>query len=184
MSHTSANAVSIFEALDEAEKRKWEAERRLVRDSIRRAKAMPRRDRECLMYVTNLWFHHRTGDGYIHPGASLIASKLECSVRTAKSVMKSLRDCGYLIALRYEKGGRRATWYAVDIGKILDDFGHRPRGFPVEFDLAKERSRAQINRAKMIANRANFARGIHREGTERPLPETFNDPSDWVEVPF
>lgn len=177
-------AVSIFEALPSDEKRKWEEERRIVRSGIRRAKVLPRRDRECLMYVTNLWFYHRNGDGFIHPGAKLIASKLECSVRTAKTVLKRLRDGGYLVPLEYAKGGRRATWYAVDIGKILDDFCPVPRGYSADWHEAKARSVSQINRARLATNRAKVAHGIHREGTDNPLPETFNDPSDWVEVPF
>ena len=178
------SAVSIFEALPEDEKRKWEAERRIVRAGIRKAKSLPRRDRECLMYLTNLWFYHRNGDGFIRPGSSLVAEKMECSVRTAKTIMKRLREAEYLLPLAYENGGRRATWYAVDIGKILDDMCPRPRGFSLDWDEAKARSAAQINRAKVAVNRAKIAHGIHREGTEPPLPETFNDPSDWVEVPF
>ncbi len=180
----SNSAVSIFEALPDVEKRKWEAERRIVRSGIRGAKSIPRRDRECLMYLTNLWFHHRNGDGFIHPGAKLVASKLECSERTVKSTMKRLRDAGYLVPLAYAKGGRRATWYAVDIGKILEDLCPRPRGFSLDWDEAKARSSTLINRAKLAANRAKIAHGIHREGADKPLPVTFNDPSDWVEVPF
>lgn len=182
--HQTSTAVSIFEALPEQEKRKWEAERRIVRDGIRKAKHLPRRDRECLMYLTNLWFYHRNDEGFIHPGATKVAGKLECSVRTVKATFKRLRDAGYLVPLEYSKGGRRATWYAVDIGKILDDLCHRPRGFSLDWDEAKGRSSAQINRAKLAANRAKVAHGIHREGKEKPLPEVFDDPSDWQEVPF
>lgn len=177
-------AVSIFEALPTPEKRKWEAERRIVRAGIRKAKAMPRRDRECLMYLTNLWFYHRNDTGYIHPGSGLVASKLECSVRTAKTVMKRLREAGYLVPLEYAKGGRRATWYAVDVGKILDDWCPRPKNFPLDWDEAKARSFDQINRAKLAANRAKVAHGIHSKGEDKPLPERFDDPSDWSEVPF
>lgn len=184
MSVNAPCAVSIFEALPDMEKRKWEAERRMVREGIRRAKSMPRRDRECLMLLTNLWFHHRNDKGFIHPGSTMIAAKMECSVRTAKTIMGRLRTGGYIIPLAYAKGGRRATWYAVDIGKILIDFHARPRGYAADWDEAIERSVAQINRAKMSANRAKIAHGIHREGTERPLPEIFNDPSDWQEIPF
>lgn len=184
MKTAQATAVNIFNALPEDERRKWEAERRIVRQGIRSAKALPRRDRECLMYVTNLWFYHRNGDGFIHPGSELVAKKLECSVRTAKTAMKRLRDAGYLIPLAYENGGRRATWYAVDVGKILDDYCPRPRGFALHWDEARARSTAFLNRAKSAANRAKIAHGIHREGKEKPLPETFDDPSDWLEVPF
>lgn len=178
------NAVSIFEALPQEEKRKWELERRLVRDGIKKAKVLPRRDRECLMYLTNLWFYHRNGEGFIRPGNKKIAGKLECSVRTSITTTNRLQEMGYLIPVAYPKGGRRPTWYAVDIGKIIDDYCPRPRGFALHWDEAKARSTAYINRAKFAANRAKIAHGIHREGKEEPLPETFNDPSDWVEVPF
>ena len=182
MSAFAKNAVSIFEALPDVEKRKWEAERRIVRDGIRKTRSMPRRDRECLMYLCNLWFFHRNGDGFIHPGADLIAEKLECSTRTAKGVLKRLRDAGYLVVLAYPKGGRRATWYAVDIGKIVTDICPRPRHFALDWEETIARSIAHINRAKSAANRAKVAHGI--QGNEQPLPETFNDPSDWQEVPF
>ena len=177
-------AGSIFEALPDAEKRKWEAERRIVRSGIKSAKFLARRDRECLMYVTNLWFYHRNASGFIHPGAALVADKLECSERTVKSMFKRLRGLGYLVSLAYEKGGRRATWYAVDIAKILDDMCPRPRGYAADWDDAKSRSAGQINRAIQAANRAKIAHGIHRTVKEKPLPEVFGDPSDWQEVPF
>ena len=179
-----ATATNIFEALPEAEKRRWEAERRIVRQGIRRAKSLSRRERECLMFVTNLWFYHRGHTGFIHPGASLVANKLECSVRTAKTVMKRLRDCGYLVPLAYASGGRRATWYAVDVGKILDDWCRRPAYFSDDWDAAKARSVAFLNRATFSVNRAKVAHGIQRYGTEDTLPEVFDDPSDWVDFPF
>ena len=179
-----ATAVSIFEALPAHEKLKWEAERRHVREGIRRAKSFSRRDRECLMFMTNLWFYHRNGDGFIHPGQEKIAEKLECSIRTAKSCTERLKKAGYLIPLAYEKGGRRATWYAVDTGKILHDFPKRPRGYAEDWDEAVARSVAFINRAKMSVNRAKIAHGIQGKVREEPLPEVFGDPSDWVELPF
>jgi hypothetical protein len=182
MSAQASNAVSIFYALPDEEKRKWEEERRIVRDGIRRAKSLPRRDRECLMYLCNLWFYHRNGDGFIHPGATLIAEKMECGLRTAKSILGRLRKGGYLVTLAYPKGGRRATWYAVNVGKIVTDFCPKPRLHSLDWDEAVARSVAHINRAKAAANRAKSAHGI--QGIEPPLPEVFGDPSDWVEVPF
>lgn len=178
----ASSAISIFEALPDAEKRKWEAERRIVRDGIRKAKSMPKRDRECLMYLCNLWFYHRNGDGFIHPGAKLLAARLECSERTVKSITKRIREAGYLVTLAYPKGGRRATWYAVDIGRVLADLCPRPRGFSLDWDEAMVRSVAQINRAKTAANRAKAAHGI--QGKEQDLPDAFGDASDWSEVPF
>lgn len=180
----ATSAVSIYDAMPDDEKRKWEAERKLVREGIRRAKSLPRRDRECLMFLVNLWFYHRNGDGFIHPGATMVANKMECCVRTAKAILGRLRTGGYLVVVGYPKGGRRATWYAVDVGKILIDFHARPRGFGAHWDEVIERSNRLVNRAKEAANRAKIAHGIHREGTERPLPETFDDPSDWREIPF
>jgi hypothetical protein len=180
----AASAVSIYDAIPEAEKRKWEAERKLVREGIRRAKSMPRRDRECLMFLTNLWFYHRNGDGFIHPGATMVAEKLECCLRTAKAILNRLRAGGYLVVVAYPKGGRRATWYAVDVGKILLDFHARPRGYGEHWDEAIDRSNRLLNRAKEAANRAKTAHGIQKKRIDKPLPEVFGDVSDWVDVPF
>ena len=180
-----ASAVSIFEALPNAEKRKWEEERRVIRNGIKRAKSIPRREREALMLLSNLWFYHRNGDGFIRPGAALLAEKLECSVRTAKSVLKYHREAGYLVALDYEKGGRNATRYAVDLGLIIDNLCPKAKHGEPQNGEIKGRSEAHINRAKSIANRAKSARGIYRlEQQEQPIAETFGHPSDWVEVPF
>lgn len=181
---TMPNAVSIFDALPDAEKRKWEVERRIIRAGIKRAKHLPRRDREGLMYLVNLWFYHRNGDGFIHPGSTLLAEKLECSVRTAKDVLKRLREAGYLVCLAYGKGGRNATWYAVNLAKVLDDLCVMQRFQEQDWNDIKCRSHAQLNRAKMAANRAKIAHGNNKYAPEDPLPEVFGDPSDWVEVPF
>lgn len=180
-----ASAVSIFEALPSEAKRKWEAERGIIRNGITRAKHMPRRDREAMMLLTNLWFYHRNSEGYIRPGAALLADKLECSVRTAKTVLKSLRDAGYLIPLDYEKGGRNATRYAVNLALIVEKLCRVTRNTKAQHEEIKARNEAHINRAKSIINRAKVARGILKEVLqEDPLPEAFDDPSDWVEVPF
>lgn len=180
-----ASAVSIFEALPDAAKRKWEAERGIIRNGITKAKHMPRREREAMMFLTNLWFYHRNSEGYIRPGAALLADKLECSVRTAKTVLKSLRDAGYLIPLDYEKGGRNATRYAVNLALIVENLCRQTRNNKAQHDEIKARNEAHINRAKSITNRAKIARGIKGKAlTEFPLPEVFGDPSDWVEVPF
>lgn len=179
------SAVSIFEALPDAEKRKWEIERRIIRGGIHKAKSMPRRKREALMYFTNLWFHHRNGDGFIHPGAKKVAEKMECSVRTINGVMGELRDEGFLIPLAYAKGGRNATRYAVDLAAILDKLCPKQRFMEAEFEEIRQRSRAHINRAKSIFNRAETAHGNSKaQPSEKPIREVFGDPSDWMEVPF
>ena len=182
----AVTAYSIFDALPEADKRKWEAERRLVRDGIKRAKHLPPRYRNCLSYMCNLWFYHRGSKGYIHPGAELIASKTECSVRTAKTMLKSLREAGYIIPLAYEKGGtKKATCYAVDIGRIVYDLCPRPRLVATDWIDAIERSRAYVNRAKFCVNRAKVAHCNKRQNKPSQDPKiTFDDPSDWIEVPF
>lgn len=178
-------AVSIFEALPDDEKRKWEVERRIVRDGINKAKGLPRRHREALMYLTNLWFYHRNGDGFIHPGMTKLAEKLECSVRTAKTVAKDLRDAGYLVPLAYENGGRQATRYAVDLGLIVARLCNVSRFQRDTADEISRRSAAQINRAKSAANRAKIAHGISKGAhPKEPVREVYSDASDWVEAPF
>lgn len=181
-----ASAVSIFEALPDDAKRKWEAERGIIRNGIAKAKHMPRRDREAMMLLTNHWFYHRNSEGYIRPGAALLADKLECSIRTIKTVLKNLRDAGYLIPLDYEKGGRNATRYAVNLALIVENLCRQTRNNKAQHDEIKARNEAHINRAKSIVNRAKVARGIKGKSqtSEEPLPEAFGDPSDWVEVPF
>lgn len=184
MSAFPVNATSIFEALPKAEKRKWELERRVIREGIRRAEGLSRRERDGLMYCANLWFYHRNGEGFIRPGAKLLASKLECCERTAKSVFKKLREAGYLIPLEYLKGGHNATRYAVDLALIIDMHCPFSEHYPDQWDDIKRRSVAHVNRAKFAANRAKVARGIEKAPlVERPR-ESFDDASDWSEVPF
>ena len=181
---SAVNAISMFDAMPEVEKRKWEHERKIVRKAILRAKSLPKSDRECLMYCANLWFYHRNGDGFIHPGAKLLSEKLECSIRTVKSIVKRLRDDDFLVIVAYPKGGRNATWYAVNIARILERFSARPHQFALDWDEIHARSIAQVNRAKIAANRAKVAHGIVKASLKETVPESFNDPSDWSEVPF
>lgn len=183
---SAQTAVSIFAALPKDEQRFWEEERRIVRSAINGAKEMPRRRREALMFLSNLWFHHRNVKGVIYPGAEKIADKLECSVRTAKTILKELRDEGFIIPVDYEKGGSRTTRYVVDLGKIVEM--RPPRGWGAEesFDRILRTNRAHINRAISLSNRAKIARGKGEKAqvATKPVRETFDDPSDWVEVPF
>lgn len=181
-----ATAVSIFEALPASEKRFWEEERRAIRGAINRAKSLPKRRREALMYCTNLWFHHRHKDGFIRPGAENLAEKLECCLRTAKSVLKDLRNDGLIVAVDYEKGGKNATRYVVDLGRVLDFTSPRDAYTEAFHGEIRRKNIDHVNRAISAANRAKIARGKKDRAqlVPEPVKEVFNDPSDWVEVPF
>lgn len=178
------SAVSIFDALPEVEKRKWEAERRIIRNGIQKARSIPLRERTALMFFTNLWFYHRNVDGFIRPGAKRLAQKLECSERTARSVLKYHREAGYLIELKYGKGGRNATRYAVNLALILDNLCTEPGYAPSLHDDIRRQNIAHINRAKSRLNPAKSADGIYKAHPLKSVSESFDDPSDWTEVPF
>lgn len=197
MSASAEKVVSLFAAPPDVTRRDWEIERDMVRGGIRRCKSMRKGDLECLMYLTNLWFYHRGSDGFIRPGSALVAKRLGCSIRTAKTRMKTLRDAGYLVPIAYEKGGSArgrsfATWYFVDVGKILQDMVPVPSWGCDQWEKISGRSARFHQRANEIASRAKLARcykGKEQDDflprSDRPIRppdseirEAFDDPSD------
>lgn len=108
-------------------------ERRLVRQLIRNAKSITKLDREILIWLTDRWFYHRGGKGVIHPGVEKISRAVERCARTVRYTLSRLREWGFIVPVQYEKGGRNATRYMVDINRILTVFGGIPE--TVEGDL-------------------------------------------------
>lgn len=99
--------------------------RKCVRDAIRQSYSFTKSQRDVVLYIANLWLHHRNGrEGVIRPGRERIAKKANVSVRTVASVMADMRDAGVLIPVAYPKGGRRATQYKMRISKIFEYCGH------------------------------------------------------------
>lgn len=107
-------------------KKSREAERqRYVRSIIRKIKrdVLTKAERDVLMVLVNLWFYHKGGpNGFIHPGRKKIAKRANVSVVTVARALSRLRDYGVIDATMYEKGGRKATRYLVDIDCIIETF--------------------------------------------------------------
>jgi hypothetical protein len=101
-------------------------ERRLVRSLVRKAKSMTKMEREILLWLIERWFYHRKGAGVIHPGVAAIRKATEWCERSVRYVLKRLRDWGFIVAVEYAKGGRRATRYMVDSAKIIETLGNIP----------------------------------------------------------
>lgn len=92
-------------------------ERRRVRATIRKS-SLSKNQIAVLEYLVNLWFVHRKKGGQIYPGAERIAQKVKLSLRTVKAFLAQFRDLAFIKAVAYAKGGRKATRYVVDLGKI------------------------------------------------------------------
>lgn len=105
-------------------KKSREAERqRYARSVIRKAKRemLTKSERDVLLVVVNLWFYHKCGrDGFIHPGRNKIAKRADVSVVTVARALARLRAYGFVDAVDYAKGGRKATRYFVDLDCILE----------------------------------------------------------------
>jgi hypothetical protein len=95
------------------------ADAQFIRRAISKAKMNANR-RDALRYIVNLWFTHRNNTGEIHPGVEKIAHKLRLSIRTIKSILKEFREAGFMAAIAYAKGGRKATRYRVDLDRMLE----------------------------------------------------------------
>jgi hypothetical protein len=97
------------------------AEAAYTRRIIRRSD-FTRAERDILIALTNLWFHHRNGrKGFIHPGRNMLAKKAKASIRTVASALALFRDLDFLTAQRYASGGTGcATQYTVSIRAIWD----------------------------------------------------------------
>lgn len=92
------------------------AERRAMRRAVSRL-SLSNNERVVLQYLVNVWFIHR-GKGAVHPGREAIARKTNVSVRTVQTYLGKFRDLGFIRAIDYAKGGRRATRYSVDLSAI------------------------------------------------------------------
>ena len=93
-------------------------ERSVIRRAIRNASGINNNRKAVLDCLCNLWFANRA-KGEIHPGAEKIAAKAGLSVRSVKTFLAEFRKAGFIVAVAYEKGGRRATRYVVSLWKIL-----------------------------------------------------------------
>lgn len=128
------------------------AMRRAARDCIRKAKGLTRSEREILWHVTSLWYHHRNSAGLIYPGREAVAKKCRCSEATVKRAFNRFRKMGFITAVKYAKGGSKATRYTVDISCILmtlDGFLlSLSGGFP---ELIKDETRISLQHDDIIA---------------------------------
>ncbi|MFQ6755325.1 hypothetical protein V6Z72_13325 [Cereibacter sphaeroides] len=91
-------------------------EAREIRRIIRRTGLVTKSERDVLMAVVNLWFYHRSGpEGIMHPGCDKIRRRAKVSIITVKRSLKLFRERRVLRAVAYEKGGRKATRYVMDL---------------------------------------------------------------------
>ncbi|WP_323012916.1 hypothetical protein [Devosia sp.] len=93
--------------------------RRHVREAIRKTPLLNKSERDFALGIVNLWFVHRNGDGFIHPGAERLAKKARVSLRSAKTYLSRLREMAVIRAVAYAKGGRKATRYVVDLSRLM-----------------------------------------------------------------
>lgn len=107
----------------ESRARREQAEVRRIIRKIRRV-MLTKSERDILMAVVNLWFHHANGPlGYIHPGCETLANRANVSVITVKRALSRLRDYGVISAINHAKGGRNhATDYTVNLIKLREVF--------------------------------------------------------------
>ncbi len=143
---TSENVVPIRRIKYDDSQAK--VERQLTWDAINRAhrKSLSCHRRAALRYLVNCWFANRSSKGYIAPSAEILARKTSVSVRTAKTALKEFREAGFITAIRYAKGGRKATWYTLDYKAIWTAYG-TPVPTVVEGDLEPvERPRIPWNK--------------------------------------
>lgn len=92
-------------------------ERSIVRQALAKAKLTNNR-KAVLKSMIDLWFANRHRSE-IHPGAEKLAKKAGVSERTVRSYLGEFRQAGWIVALAYEKGGRKATRYAVKLWEII-----------------------------------------------------------------
>lgn len=71
-------------------------------------------------HVANLWFANRKEKGFFNPPLEAVAHKFRISRRTVQRVFAWMREhCG-LVAIGYEKGGRKPTRYILDLVSLID----------------------------------------------------------------
>lgn len=144
-------------------------ERRLLRGLIRKSKTMSKMDREVLMWLLERWFYHRSGKGIICPGVGKISHATELCERSVRYVLKRLREWGFIVAVKYAKGGRRATQYMVDTIRILRILGNVPE--TVQGELRPiDRPITERGKPCTPCRRNNTCRDIPEPGGDLPKP--------------
>lgn len=92
---------------------------RFMRARVRNCEDFTKTERDIMIFMLNLWFHHENGPkGYIHPGRALIAQKCQCTTKTASRTLAKLRAAAIIVSLNEPKGGRLATQYVLDISAL------------------------------------------------------------------
>ena len=99
------------------------AVRRLVRDAIRKG-PFTKSQRDVTLAVANLWFHHKSGDGFIHPGRDKLAKRAKVHVKTVSRTLEILRDAKAIKPVSNLRGGYgKSTRYVVDIWALTAHCG-------------------------------------------------------------
>ena len=97
--------------------------RRLVREAVRKG-PFTKGQRDVVLAICNLWFHHKGGEGFIHPGREKLAKRSGVSVRTVASTLALLRSCHAVSPVSNLRGGYgKSTRYVVDIWAVLKHCG-------------------------------------------------------------
>lgn len=109
MSHAAARIIQVDFKSSQANR-----ENNTIRRLIRKTDKVTRAERDVLMSLANLWFHHRA-KGEMHPGCDKIAKSAKVSVPTVKRALKLFREKGVIKAVAYATGGRRSTRYTFSI---------------------------------------------------------------------
>lgn len=110
--------------------------------------------------IVSYWGRKRLGGAdVIYPGVERMMEMGPCGLRQAKTNLGVLRNWGFLEAVAYPSGGRRATRYVVHVEAlvpVLVDLGVNPSP-----ELVKKLRNRAVNRAVTRAkNRAVTAHGI------------------------
>lgn len=100
--------------------------RKCVRDAIKQSKELTRCQKDIVLYVTNLWLHHRnTPEAVIRPGRDRIAKKTNSSTRSVSTVLSMMRTGGVLVPVANESGGNGPTRYKMRLKKLFGFCGHQ-----------------------------------------------------------
>lgn len=161
-------------------------ERSLARRAIDKAfksGILSRTEKDVMTTVLNLWFAHRGPKmtGVIRPGRAYLAKKNKCSVRTVASLLKRMRDAGFLVTIAYAKGGRRATQYRLDTHGLMVWCGVK---FPeVAKGALRLLTRTLPNVLRRYQNRAMAAHGNNNRltGNTDNRPEVRPPGQNWWE---
>lgn len=96
-------------------------ERSFVRRVIRDAKnGLTGNWREVVEYFANLWFANRKSRGYLNPPLDAVARKFGRSRKFIQRVVSFMKKDLGLIPVAYEKGGRKATRYVLDLRVLVE----------------------------------------------------------------